>query len=157
MAKSLDDVNNERAVEEQRGREVSGEDAELVVRMVIKMLSEGDGLRVIESAINQSQDPAQVIGQFLAQMLGQLAEQLANEVGVDPAVILAKNGALEKILDYIERKLGYPSEFSDQVYAQVLETIKAGAMSPPAPNDVMGGGQEQAPQQAPQQAIAGGM
>lgn len=43
------------------------------------------------------------------------------------------------VLDYIEKKLGYPEEFSDQVYSAVLETIKAAAQRPPAPNNVMEG------------------
>lgn len=116
---------------------ISGTDAEIAVRMAIKLLNEGNGLQVMKDAIDKSQDPAMVIGQFLAQLMGALGEQLAKEIGLDPRVFLAKGGFLEKILDYIEKKLGYPSEFSDQIYSQVLETIKAAAQQPPAPNDVM--------------------
>lgn len=143
MAKSLDQVQTEEVAEENQGAPVSDQDTEIVIRMGIQLLSEGGGLKVIEDAINKSQDPASVIGQFLAQLIGQLAEQLGQQVNLDPRVFLAKNGFLDAMLDYIEKKLGYPAEFSDQIYASVLETIKAAAMSPPAPNDVMQQGQPQ--------------
>jgi hypothetical protein len=117
-------------------QQISGEDTELVVRMVIKMLSEGEGLQVIDTAVRESQDPALVVGQFLAQMMAALMEQLSGELGVDPRVVLAEGGALETILDYIESQLGYPEEFSDEIYVQVLETIKAAAQQPPAGNQV---------------------
>lgn len=150
MAKSLDQANLEKKVTQGQGAEVSGQDTEIAVRMAIKMLNEGDGMKVINDAINKSQDPAMVIGQFLAQMMGALGEALVAKIGLDPRVFLAKDGFLDKILDYIEGKLGYPAEFSEQIYGQVLETIKAAAMKPPAPNNVMGeGGQPPVPQGQP--------
>lgn len=84
MPQSLDAAQTQAVVEENKGADVSTQDTELAVRMTIQMLSEGDGLRVIEDAINKSQDPAQVIGQFLAQMMGALAEKLGQEVNLDP-------------------------------------------------------------------------
>lgn len=111
---------------------------ELAVRMTVKMLDEGGGLNVIADALKQSRDPAQVVGQFLAQIVGQLAEQLQKEFNVDPSIFLTKGGWLDIILDYIEAELGLPSEFSDQVYGNVLETVKAAAMGGEVP--------EQAPQ-----------
>jgi sulfur relay (sulfurtransferase) complex TusBCD TusD component (DsrE family) len=147
MAESLDQVNQAKRAEENQGKKYSQEDAELATRMGIKLLTEGNGLKVIHDAINQSQQPAQVIGQFLAQMMGQLAEQLQKEAGIDPGVFLAKDGFLDAILNYIEKKLGYPKDFSDKIYGEVLEVIKAAAMGPQAPNDVTTQGQ--GPQQAP--------
>lgn len=137
------------------------EDAEIATRMGIQLLNEGNGLQTIQQAIEESQDPAQVIGQFLAQMMGQLAEQLAKEANIDPGVFLAKGGFLEAILNYIEQKLGYPEEFSDQIYNEVLEIIKAAAMSPRG-SGAMGGMEQQAqaqPQPPAQQAAPpqGGM
>lgn len=140
---------------QRRGKSYPQEDAEIATRMGIKMLSEGNGIQVIKDAIDQSQDPAQVIGQFLGQMMGQLAEQLAKEANIDPGVFLAKNGFLDAILNYIEGKLGYPPEFSDQIYDQVLEVIKAAAMSGGAQGQGMQqqGGQP-GPEQAPPQQAA---
>lgn len=118
---------------------VSKDDVEIAVRLGIKLLNEGNGLKVIQDAVNQSKDPGQVIGQFLAQMMAKMAEELHAKIGLDPKVFLAKKGFLDTILDYIEHKLGLPSNFSDQVYTEVLNVIKAAAKGPPPPNDVMGG------------------
>lgn len=151
MARSLDQVNMEKKVKAGQGSEVSGQDTEIAVRMAIKMLNEGEGMKVINDALNKSEDPAMVIGQFLAQLMGAMGEALSAKIGLDPRVFLAKDGFLDKILDYIESQLGYPPEFSDQIYGQVLEVIKAAAQKPPAPNNVMGeGGQPPVPPQAAQ-------
>lgn len=158
MAKSLDQMNMEEEVAANQGANVSGEDVEIAFRMAVQMLNEGGGLDLIRKTINESNDPAQVIGQFLAQIMGQLAEQLQAEVGIDPRIFLAKDGWLDLMLDYIEDQLGYPPEFSDEVYTQVLDIIKAAAQSPQAPNNAAQGGAPQgAP--APQQAMPpqGGM
>lgn len=127
-------------------KEYAREDVEIAVRMAIKLLNEGGGLKVIADAIQQSQDPAQVVGKFLAQLMGQLAEKLRDEVGIDPGIFIAKGGFLDTILDYIEKQLGYPEDFSNKIYSEVLDTIKAAAMSPTNPNQVSG---PNAPQGAP--------
>lgn len=144
MAKSLSQVNVERGVEEGQGAQVPDDDVELAFRMAVEMLDQG-GMKVIEDAINQSSDPAMVVGQFLAQLIGQLAEQLRDEFDIDPKIFLAKNGWLDLVLDYIETQLGYPEDFSDEIYQQVLEVIKAAASGPEAPNNVMGGGPQYTP------------
>lgn len=141
MAKSLDQVDAERQLEANQGREVPQDDLEIAFRMGVQLLNEG-GLDMLRKAINESTDPAVVIGQFLAQLMGQMAESLRDEVDLDPSVFLAKGGWLDMMLDYIETKLGYPEEFSDQIYSEVLEIVKAGAMGSGAPNNVMELGQE---------------
>lgn len=153
MATSLDQVQNEKQVEQNKGKNYNGPELEMAVRLGAKLLQEG-GLDVIKKAIDQSQDPAQVVGQFLAQVMAKLAEQMRDNYGADPGMFLAKGGWLDYMLDIIENELGYPEEFSDQIYNQVLEIIKAAASNPPAPNNVMGG-QEQtpAPQGAPPQGV----
>lgn len=150
MAQSLD-----QQPPQEEGKKYKSSDVELSVRLGVKLLKEGGGLEIIGKALNESQDPAQVIAQFLTQLIGKLAEQLQTEYDIDPGIFLAKNGWLDAILDYIEVQLKLPKEFSDQVYGEVLETIKAAAMAPPPPNDAMGGdrvvmepNQEQQEQQA---------
>jgi hypothetical protein len=151
MATSLDNTQT------QGKTEYPAEDVEIAVRMAIKMLNEGNGLQIIANAIQQSKDPAQVIGKFLAQMIGQLAEKLRDEAGINPGIFIAKNGFLDQILDYIETKLKLPPEFSDQVYAEVLDTIKAAARSPRPEGQVSGpGAQPQAAPTAPQAPLEGG-
>ena len=139
MATSLDQVTTERQVEANQGTKFKSEDVELAVNFGIKLLNEGGGLDLIKKSINQSQDPAQVIGQFLAQIIAKLAEQLLQEYSIDPGIFLAKDGFLDYILNYIEQKLGYPESFSDEIYTQVVEIIKAAAQGPAAPNGVMEG------------------
>lgn len=150
MATSLDQVKAQNTLDESQGAKFSSDDIELAVNFGIKLLNEGGGLKLIEQALNQSQDPAQVIGQFLSQIIAKLAEQLRDQYSIDPGIFLAKDGFLDYILNYIEKEIGYPEEFSDQIYNQVLEIIKAAAMGPEAPNGVMEGQPSQAP--APQQA-----
>lgn len=133
-----------------QGKRYPQEDAELAVRMAIKMLNNG-GLEQLSNAINQSQDPAQAVGAFLTQLMGSLAEKLRDEANVDPGVFLAKGGFLDAILNYIEDKLGYPEDFSDQIYSQVLEMVKAAAHQPVTPNEAnqgqaVGPSQQQGPQ-----------
>lgn len=143
MAKSLDQMQLEKAATEENSQEFRSEDVKVALDIVLQMLDKG-GLKVIRDAINKSQDPAMVIGQMLAQIFGTVAEQAEKEYAIPPGVFLAKNGVLDHALNYIEKKLGYPEDFSDQIYAQVMETIKAAASSPPAPNNVTG---EPAPEQ----------
>lgn len=132
---SLDSMRKAEASNKQGGNK----DVEIAVRMTIKMLQEGGGMKVIVDAIEESQQPAQVIGQFLAQMIGQLAENLQREMDIDPKIFLAKGGWLDSILNYIEKELDMPPEFSDEIYPEVLETIKGAAQ-----------GNSGAPQQPPQ-------
>lgn len=157
MATSLDQVTTKRQVEANQGTKFKSEDVELAVNFGIKLLDEGGGLELIKKSINQSQDPAQVIGQFLAQVIAKLAEQMLQEYSIDPGIFLAKDGFLDYILNYIERKLGYPEEFSDEIYTQVVEIIKAAAQGPAAPNGVMEGEPSTPPPQGGQPAPANGM
>ena len=164
MATSLDQVNAERTVAAGNGKTYPKDDVEMAVLMGIEILNEGGGLELIKKAIDQSQDPAQVVGQFMSQIIAQLAESLAREYNIDPGIFLAKDGFLDYILNYIEQKLGYPEEFSDEIYTQVVEIIKAAAQGAPAPNGVMEGQPSTPPQQGAQapaqpqgQAPMGGM
>jgi len=113
--------------------EVSGDDVEIVTRMGIQLLMDGGGIDIIEKAIRQSKEPALVIGQFFAQLIGQLAEKLGGQIDLDPRVFLAKGGFLENMLNFVEKKLKLPTEFSDQVWTEVVEVIKAAANNP---NDI---------------------
>ena len=134
MASSLDSMPSQ-----ENGKKYSAKDVELAVRLGIKFIKEGGGLKIIADGINKSKDPARVVGQFLAQVMGKLAESLRSEYGIDPGIFLAKDGWLDTILNWIEGELGYPEDFSDKIYMQTLETIKAAAMEPPPANDEMGG------------------
>lgn len=135
------------ALKQVEGQPVEDEDVELLVRAGIKLLS-GGGIEVISKAINQSHDPAQVIGQFMAQLIMKMGEEFVEQMQIDPRAFLAKGGFLEELLDYIEERLSLPSDFSDQIYAETVEMIKAVVKQPEPPSQ---GGQplEGAPAQGP--------
>ncbi len=140
---SIDEIKTQEMQEAGSDVPVNDDDIELAVRTGIKLMQEGGGVQVIKDALDTSQDPGLVVGQFMAQLIGMLGEQLGSEFDIDPRTFLAKGGFLEHMLDYIEGELGLPKEFSDQVYAECIEVIKGAAADPPPPNDVMG------PQQGP--------
>lgn len=148
---SIDQQLTNRAVEEMGDRPVPDTDIELLVRSGIKLLGQG-GLDVIKQALDTSQDPAQVVGQFMAQLIMKMGEEIVGQLQLDPRAFLAKGGFLEEMLDYLEQKLMLPPEFSDQVYGEVVEIVKA---------VVMQGDEQMAAaspeQQAPQQPGLQGM
>lgn len=134
---------------------VSADQVELVTRLGIKLLKEGGGLDTLGKAIQQSQDPAQVVGQFMVQLIGSLIEQLKEQIDLDPRVFLVPDGFLDNMLDFLEDQLSLPSEFSDQVEGEVLEMIKALAMGEQQPQQQQGPGLDQMGQQAPPEAPQG--
>lgn len=111
-------------------------DLEIAVKLSEKMLMEGGGIKVIADALRTSQSPSQVVGQFFAQMFAQMQESFPQGMEISPNVWLAKGGVLEQLLDFLETKLGLPKDFSDKIYNDTLEVIKAAAQ-----------GSENAPQQ----------
>lgn len=137
-------------------------DQQMLVKMGVDILEQGKGIELIKTALQGSQDPAQVVGQVMSQVLMALAEQTTQELGVNPKVFLAKGGWLNDMLDYLETKLGLAPDFSEEVWYAVVETVKAAVKSAQAGDQQQAmGGQPQAQQpQAPAQQPApmmGGM
>ena len=134
-------------------------DLQLAVAMAKKMLVEGKGLDVIKSALDSSQDPSAVIGQFFAQLFAQMHEAFPQDLEISPRIYLARGGVLEQLLDFLEEKLGLPSSFSDEVFGTTVETIKAAAQDPAqgqAPEAQEGAPQAPPPEAAmPQQGVMG--
>lgn len=117
------------AIENMQDQPVPDEDVEILVRAGIKLLSQG-GIQVIAEAINTSSDPAQVIGQFMAQLIMKMGEEMVEQLRIDPRAFLAKGGFLEELLNYIEEQLGLDPSFSDKVYSETAEVVKAALMQP---------------------------
>lgn len=153
---TVEEMKMARDTEATKDVPVAGGDVELLTRMCIQLMNEGGGLDVIAQALNESQDPGQVVGQFIAQLMGQLGEQARGEVNIDMRAFLANDGVLEHVLDYIEGKLGLPPEFSDQVYNEVVEVIKAAASDPQPPSQGGPPPQQQAQPQQPMPPQGGG-
>ena len=137
---------------------VNDTDIEMLVRVAIKLLNELGGIQLMQEALETSGDPVQVVGQFLGQLIVRLGEDVAQKMDLDPRSLFARGGVLEELLDYLEPKLGLPPEFSDEVYNEVVELVKAMAMggqqaAPAAPQ-----GAPMAPPQGPGiQGMMGGM
>lgn len=113
-------------------------DTELAARMCIQMLQE-KGLPVLQAAIKSSKDPAQVIGQFIGQMFGMVGEKLS-KMGLDMRVFTKKDGVLTIVLNFIAGRLGLNKQQINQIYVEVMNMLKAGAMGGQG-----GQGQGQAP------------
>lgn len=140
LAKTRRDPETEE--EAVRNVPIDEEQVELVTRLAVKMLKEGGGLDTLKRALDTSQDPAQVTGQFLVQLIAALAEELSKQIDLDPRIFLAQGGFLDHILDYIEQQLSLPAEFSDEVRGECLEMIRALAQGEKKP-----GGQQAGPAQ----------
>lgn len=108
---------------------VNDNDIELLTRVAIKLLNELGGINVLKEAVQTSGDPVQAVGQFLGQLIVRLGEDVAQKMDLDPRALFARGGVLEELLDYLEPKLGLPPEFSDEVYSEVVELVKAMAMN----------------------------
>lgn len=102
-------------------------DTELATRMCIQMIND-KGLPILQKAVQTSKDPAQVIGQFIGQLFGMVAEKLQG-MGVSPKVFLKKPGVLGGVLSFIQQKLHLNDQQVNQIYIEVMNMIKAGAMS----------------------------
>lgn len=127
---------------------------ETLYLMSVDMIKESGVLEKLGPALQQSADPAQVVGQFLVQLIGQLAEVASEEYNFDPRVFLAQNGWLDRTLEFIEDELGLPEEFSEDVKGTVLEMIKALAQGEKQPQQPQQGAVPSAPQ-AIDQMVAG--
>ena len=123
--------------------------------MSVDMIKESGVLEKLGPALQQSADPAQVVGQFLVQLIGHLADVASEQFNFDPRVFLARDGWLDRTLEFIEDELGLPEEFSDQVKDTVLEMIKAlaqGEKQPQQPAQAQPGAVPSAPQAIDQMA-----
>lgn len=135
----------------------SDKDLELATRMCLQMLKD-KGMGVIKSAMNGSKDPAQVIGQFIGQLFGTVGERLS-KLGVDMRVFLKPKGVLTAVLNYIREQTGISEEQANQIYIEVMNMIKSGALSgtqaQPQGQPPQGGEQPVIPQGPPQEAPQG--
>lgn len=124
-------------------------DADKIFDLIMELLNQG-GWEVVKQAVD-SQDPAQPLGAFIAQLIMQITEQMANsQQDMDLRAWLMPNGIVEMLLNTIELEFDLPPEFSDEIFKNVVNNIKAALQEP----------QQQAqaqPQQAPPQGGLQGM
>jgi hypothetical protein len=70
-----------------------------------------------------------VIGQFLLQMITQMVESMPDGIKLSPSILLAKNGWVEQISDYIQETIGTPKDIMDkaEIYIATIAQQKARA------------------------------
>jgi len=126
------------------------DDLAIMITLSKNLIDDG-GYEVIEQAQN-SKDPAVIIGQFLMQLSEQLAEKLPFDPS--PRIMLARDGWVEQISDYIQEEYNVPSKVMDRAEIYIATSAQQMQQEQVA--------QDQQPQGAPmpQQAPAmpmGGM
>lgn len=90
------------------------EDDLAIAVMLSQNIIDDAGIGVIDEALNSSNDPGVVIGQFLMQLVSQLAEQLPPEAQLSPRVFLAEDGWVEQISDYLQEQYDVPRDVMDK-------------------------------------------
>lgn len=111
--------------------------------MVNKIMQENGGWDTIKSILDGDEDPTRAIGMFLAQLVMQLGEMFMQKGAEVPVSVMLEDGGLvEWVLDQIEIHFDMPKEFSDEIFLDVVDIIKAAAEDPGA---AQGAPQEEAP------------
>ena len=99
--------------------------------MIDQIMQKNDGWTVLKKILEENDDPARPIGMFLAQFIMQLGQMLMEQdADVDPKVMLEEGGVVEYILNTLEAHFDLPKEFSDEIFLDVVEIIKASAQNP---------------------------
>ncbi len=117
-------------------------DLSILVNLAKELIDDG-GFDVVQQAVDQSNDPGQVVGQFLMQMGAQLVEQMPEDVTMSPRVLLAEGGWVEQISDYLQEQYDISKEVMDRAEIYVGTSAQE-----------LASGQQQQQAAAPQQAPA---
>lgn len=152
MALEEEMVNPQSAPAEQEGaapeegRLSKDEEDDLAIALLLaeNVIDDG-GIQVIDDALNDSNDPGQVIGQFLMQLVSQMSEQMPRDFQFSPRIFFAQGGWVEQISDYLQEEYGVPQDVMDK--AEIFIAAQADNMS-------KGAQQQDAGQIAQQQAGA---
>lgn len=131
------------------------EEADLTIAVNIgKQLIDDGGGQVIEQAMGESSDPAQVIGQFVMQMGSQMEEGLPEGMVLSKRIFLAEGGWVEQIMDYLQEEWDVPKEVTDRaeifIGTTAQEMSQQGAVQEPVPAQ-----QPAAPQGQPPMPMGG--
>lgn len=149
---ALDETNMEQEMPEEaspNGQQLSDEeeeDLDIAVMLAQNIIDDG-GIEVIKQAMEESNDPGQVIGQFLMQMVSQMSEQLPRDVQLSPRVFLAEGGWVEQISDYLQEQYGVDQNTMDR--AEMFIAAQADSMAQGAATQQAAPQQPAMPQQGP--------
>jgi hypothetical protein len=131
------------------------EDLEIAVNLAKEMIDDG-GYELLDSAVQQSKDPGQVIGQFLMQLGSRIFESMPEDLQLSPRIMLSHNGWVEQVSDYLQEQYGITKEVMDRaesyIGAAAMQMAQGGQQTPGQPPAEA---QPAAPEGAP--VLPGGM
>lgn len=112
----------------ERERLTAEEEDDLAIAvMLAENLIDDGGLQIIQEALNSSNDPGQVIGEFLMQLVAQMSESLPQDVELSPRVFLAEGGWVEQVSDYLQEEYEVPRDVMDR--AEIFIATQAQSMA----------------------------
>ena len=129
-----------------------------IVSMIADKMLDGGGMDVIHKAVDQSRDPAQVIGAFIAQLVAHVHESMPKELSISPRIYFAQGGLVEHIGDDLVRE-NIDSKIVDDAEVYAYNAIKAygkGQVNAQSQGLPVGPGASAGPQAGPPDAQSGG-
>jgi len=141
-------LQDEMTREEAPNEENLQRDLNIAVLLAQNLIDDG-GIDVITQAVEQSRDPAQVIGQFLMQLASQMEEMLPEHLQLDKQIFLAPGGWVEQISDYLQEQYGISREIMDRAEIYIGTTAQAMAEQkapPPGASAAAAGGVPASPE-----------
>src|SRR5690606_24678357 len=125
-------------------------DLAIAVMMAENVIDDG-GIDVIDTALNDSSNPGEVIGQFLMQLVSQMSEQMPKEFEISPRIFFADGGWVEQISDYLQEQYNVSEDVMDK--AEMFIAAQADSMAQGGAQQAAGGapppGADPAMQQPP--------
>ncbi|UFK09609.1 hypothetical protein [Xanthomonas phage DES1] len=103
--------------------------------LLAEQLLEDGGIDVVLQAMDNSGNPAQVIGQFIAQLIMQIGEAMTGEDALSPKIYFSENGLVEIIGDYLEDE-GIPEDVvgnAEVVCLSIMQSVAQGNQKGMAP------------------------
>lgn len=143
----------------QQGERLTDEeevDLKIAVLFAKKLIDEG-GIDVIDQAVQESNDPGQVIGQFMMQLASQLQENMPEDMKLSPRVFFAQGGWVEQVSDYLQDEYKIDRKVMDrsEIYiATAAEKMAQGQAQQAAQGQPPASGPVPATPQGPQGGMA---
>jgi hypothetical protein len=119
------------------------QDLKIAVALAERMIDDG-GYDVIKQALDESNDPGQVIGQFLMQLVSQMDQNMPEDMKLSKRIYFAHNGWIEQVSDFLQDEYKVPRQVMDRAEMYIGAAAQKMAQ----------GGAQQAAGQAPAQSGA---
>lgn len=135
------------------------EDLSIAVGLAENAIDDG-GIDVIRDAIESSNDPGQVIGQFLMQLGSQIVENMPEGMELSKKVFLAEGGWVEQISDFLQEEYKIKKDVMDRAEIYIASSSQQMAQGAQQQGTSAVPGQAQPPMPGPapaQPSPQGGM